>query len=147
MKLSTISDSKPSNLVRPRVQADIEQNLNMSLGQRVSAAVLGVKGSFLRQDQNAQNKNENPVARLRLLLVRYICQKKNCRDSGDARSRFLPSSRSTCSTSAQPSRLPLPSNATTITLLRGLCTCSASLFRGRCGHHIPHHFQRPLHPG
>jgi hypothetical protein len=45
----------------------------MSLRQRVSAAVLGVKGSFLRQDQNAQNKNENPVARLRLLLVRYIC--------------------------------------------------------------------------
>ena len=41
----------------------------MSLRQRVSAAVLGVKGSFLRQDQNAQNKNENPVARLRLLLV------------------------------------------------------------------------------
>jgi len=43
----------------------------MSLRQRVSAAVLGVKGSFLRQDQNAQNKNENPVARLRLLLVCY----------------------------------------------------------------------------
>ena len=43
----------------------------MSLRQRVSAAVLGVKGSFLRQDSNAQNKNENPVARLRLLLVRY----------------------------------------------------------------------------
>jgi hypothetical protein len=41
----------------------------MSLRQRVSAAVLGVKGSFLRQDPNAQNKNENPVARLRLLLV------------------------------------------------------------------------------
>jgi len=41
----------------------------MSLRQRVSAAVLGVKGSFLRQDQNAQNKDENPVARLRLLLV------------------------------------------------------------------------------
>ena len=41
----------------------------MSLRQRVSAAVLGVKGSFLRQDSNAQNKNENPVARLRLLLV------------------------------------------------------------------------------
>jgi hypothetical protein len=45
----------------------------MSLRQRVSAAVLGVKGSFLRQDQNAQNKNENPVARLRLLLVSYSC--------------------------------------------------------------------------
>ena len=70
---SNVSDSKPSNLVRPRVQADIEQNLNMSLRQRVSAAVLGVKGSFLRQDQNAQNKSENPVARLRLLLVGYIC--------------------------------------------------------------------------
>ena len=41
----------------------------MSLRQRVSAAILGVKGSFLRQDRNAQNKNENPVARLRLLLV------------------------------------------------------------------------------
>lgn len=66
---STTSDSKPSSLVRPRIQADIEQNLNMSLRQRVSAAVLGVKGSFLRLDQSAQNKNENPVARLRLLLV------------------------------------------------------------------------------
>lgn len=66
---STASDLKPSSLARPRVQADIEQNLNMSLRQRVSAAILGVKGSFLRQDRNAQNKNENPVARLRLLLV------------------------------------------------------------------------------
>lgn len=43
----------------------------MSLRQRVSAAVLGVKGSFLRQDPGAQNKDENPVARLRLLLVLF----------------------------------------------------------------------------
>lgn len=66
---NSTTEQKPSNLARPRIQADIEQNLNMSLRHRVSAAVLGVKGSFLRQDKNAQNKNENPVARLRLLLI------------------------------------------------------------------------------
>ena len=62
----------------------------MSLRQRVSAAVLGVKGSFLRQDQNAQNKSENPVARLRLLLVSYTCP-IDLRDFVDPYYRSLPS--------------------------------------------------------
>ena len=62
----------------------------MSLRQRVSAAVLGVKGSFLRQDPNAQNKNENPVARLRLLLV-CSSSPTDRRDFDVPRPRSLPS--------------------------------------------------------
>lgn len=65
---SASSESKPSNL-RPRIQADIQQNLSVSLRQRVSATLLGVKGSFLRQSPSGQTKDESPVARLKLLLV------------------------------------------------------------------------------
>ncbi|KAI0032617.1 hydroxymethylglutaryl-coenzyme A reductase-domain-containing protein [Vararia minispora EC-137] len=39
---------------------------NLSFRQRVSATILGVKGSFLRDDAG---KEENPVARLKLLLI------------------------------------------------------------------------------
>lgn len=68
---SASSDAKPSNL-RPRIQADIQQNLNTGLRHRFSAALLGVKGSFLRQSSNGQTKDENPVARLKLLLVSLL---------------------------------------------------------------------------
>jgi hydroxymethylglutaryl-CoA reductase (NADPH) len=42
----------------------------LSLRQRTSAALLGVKGSLLRsQSKEKVGKEENPVARLKLLLV------------------------------------------------------------------------------
>jgi hydroxymethylglutaryl-CoA reductase (NADPH) len=66
---SASSDSRPNSIVRPRIKADIEQNLNMSLRHRVSATILGVKGSILRQNSDQEAKPENPVTRLKLLLV------------------------------------------------------------------------------
>jgi hydroxymethylglutaryl-CoA reductase (NADPH) len=42
----------------------------LNLRQRTSAALLGVKGSLLRsQSKEKGGKEENPVARLKLLLV------------------------------------------------------------------------------
>jgi len=63
------SGAKPSNIVRPRIKADIEQNLNVTLRHRISATVLGVKGSILRQDGVRESKDDNPVTRLKLLLI------------------------------------------------------------------------------
>jgi len=44
----------------------------LSLRQRTSAALLGVKGSLLKSQSKEEKdgKEENPVARLKLLLVR-----------------------------------------------------------------------------
>lgn len=120
----------------------------MSLRQRVSAAVLGVKGSFLRQDQNAQNKNENPVARLRLLLVRYIFQTT----SGILITRgpdcFLP-----YPPHAQPLHNPHACYCSSTLSQPPFFEVSAPVQRAcsgahqEGGYHVPHHLQRPLQPG
>ena len=41
-----------------------------NLRERVSASVIGVKGSLLKEDNPRMQEVENPMARLKLLLVR-----------------------------------------------------------------------------
>ena len=41
-----------------------------NLGSRMSASVIGVKGSLLKEGSTMQEVEENPMARLKLLLVR-----------------------------------------------------------------------------
>ena len=43
-----------------------------NLPQRVSNSVIGVKGSFLKDSKKVQEVEENPMARLKLLLVRSV---------------------------------------------------------------------------
>ena len=60
-----MSDGKPPVIVNGQVQMP-----KLNLRQRTSAALLGVKGSLLRsQSKEKVGKEENPVARLKLLLV------------------------------------------------------------------------------
>jgi hydroxymethylglutaryl-CoA reductase (NADPH) len=62
-----MSDGKPPVIVNGQIQMP-----KLSLRQRTSAALLGVKGSLLRsqsQSKEKVGKEENPVARLKLLLV------------------------------------------------------------------------------
>jgi hydroxymethylglutaryl-CoA reductase (NADPH) len=60
-----MTDVKPPIIVNGRIQMP-----KLSLRQRTSAALLGVKGSLLRsQSKEKGGKEENPVARLKLLLV------------------------------------------------------------------------------
>jgi len=62
---SSLSDVKPPVVVNGQIQMP-----KLSLRQRTSAALLGVKGSLLRsQSKEKLGKEENPVARLKLLLV------------------------------------------------------------------------------
>ncbi|KAH9968240.1 hydroxymethylglutaryl-coenzyme A reductase-domain-containing protein [Russula dissimulans] len=62
---SSMSDVKPPVIVNGQLQMP-----KLSLRQRTSAALLGVKGSFLRsQSKEKDGKEENPVARLKLLLI------------------------------------------------------------------------------
>src|SRR5579863_8455858 len=64
---SSMSNGKPPVLVNGQFQMP-----KLSLRQRTSAALLGVKGSLLRsQSKEKVGKEENPVARLKLLLVRF----------------------------------------------------------------------------
>jgi len=61
-----MSDVKPPVIVNGQLQMP-----KLNLRQRTSATLLGVKGSFLRsQSKEKDGKEENPVARLKLLLVR-----------------------------------------------------------------------------
>lgn len=61
-----MSDVKPPVVVNGQLQMPI-----LSLRQRTSAALLGVKGSLIKsQSKEKGRKEENPVARLKLLLVR-----------------------------------------------------------------------------
>ena len=46
-----------------------------NLGERMSAAVIGVKGSHLKEGTKMQEVEENPMARLKLLLVRVPVQR------------------------------------------------------------------------
>ena len=63
-----MSDGKPPVIVNGQIQMP-----KLSLRQRTSAALLGVKGSLLRsQSKEKVGKEENPVARLKLLLVRPL---------------------------------------------------------------------------
>jgi hydroxymethylglutaryl-CoA reductase (NADPH) len=63
---SSMSDVKPPVLVNGQLQLP-----KLSFRQRTSAALLGVKGSLLKsQSKEKDGKEENPVARLKLLLVR-----------------------------------------------------------------------------
>ena len=63
---SSMSDVKPPVVVNGQLQMP-----KLSLRQRTSAALLGVKGSLLKsQSKEKDGKEENPVARLKLLLVR-----------------------------------------------------------------------------
>lgn len=60
-----MSDGKPPAIVNGQIQMP-----KLSLRQRTSATLLGVKGSLLRsQSKEKVGKEENPVARLKLLLV------------------------------------------------------------------------------
>lgn len=61
-----MADGKPPVIVNGQIQMP-----KLSLRQRTSAALLGVKGSLLRSQSNKEKvgKEENPVARLKLLLV------------------------------------------------------------------------------
>jgi len=62
-----MSNAKPPVIVNGQLQMP-----KLSLRQRTSAALLGVKGSLLRsQSKEKVGKEENPVARLKLLLVRF----------------------------------------------------------------------------
>ncbi|KAI0264687.1 hydroxymethylglutaryl-coenzyme A reductase-domain-containing protein [Gloeopeniophorella convolvens] len=62
---SSMSDVKPPTIVNGQIQMP-----KLSLRQRTSAAILGVKGSLLKsQSKEKENKEENPVARLKLLLI------------------------------------------------------------------------------
>jgi hydroxymethylglutaryl-CoA reductase (NADPH) len=62
---SSMSDVKPPMIVNGQIQMP-----KLSLRQRTSAALLGVKGSLLRsQSKEKVGKEENPVARLKLLLI------------------------------------------------------------------------------
>ena len=62
---SSLSDVKPPVIVNGQIQMP-----KLNLRQRTSAALLGVKGSLLRsQSKEKGGKEENPVARLKLLLV------------------------------------------------------------------------------
>jgi hypothetical protein len=61
-----MSNGKPPVIVNGQLQMP-----KLSFRQRTSAALLGVKGSLLRsQSKEKAGKEENPVARLKLLLVR-----------------------------------------------------------------------------
>jgi hydroxymethylglutaryl-CoA reductase (NADPH) len=61
-----MTDGKPPVIVNGQIQMP-----KLSFRQRTSAALLGVKGSLLRSQSNKEKvgKEENPVARLKLLLV------------------------------------------------------------------------------
>jgi hypothetical protein len=60
-----MSDVKPPTVVNGQLQMP-----KLTLRQRTSAALLGVKGSLLKsQTKEKDGKEENPVARLKLLLV------------------------------------------------------------------------------
>ncbi|KAF8271883.1 hydroxymethylglutaryl-coenzyme A reductase-domain-containing protein [Lactarius quietus] len=62
---SSMSDVKPPVIVNGQLQLP-----KLSLRQRSSAALLGVKGSLLKsQSKEKDGKEENPVARLKLLLI------------------------------------------------------------------------------
>jgi hydroxymethylglutaryl-CoA reductase (NADPH) len=62
---SSMSDVKPPTVVNGQLQMP-----KLTLRQRTSAALLGVKGSLLKsQSKEKDGKEENPVARLKLLLV------------------------------------------------------------------------------
>jgi len=62
---SSMTDGKPPVIVNGQIQMP-----KLSLRQRTSAALLGVKGSLLRsQSKEKVGKEENPVARLKLLLI------------------------------------------------------------------------------
>jgi hydroxymethylglutaryl-CoA reductase (NADPH) len=63
-------EGKPSALARTSSQVQ-----DTSLSRQLSETLLGVKGSMLRQKNSPppEVKEENPLARLKLLLVR------NCR--------------------------------------------------------------------
>jgi hydroxymethylglutaryl-CoA reductase (NADPH) len=62
---SSMSDVKPPVVVNGQLQLP-----KLSLRQRTSAALLGVKGSLLKsQAKEKDGKEENPVARLKLLLI------------------------------------------------------------------------------
>jgi hydroxymethylglutaryl-CoA reductase (NADPH) len=59
-----MSNGKPPVIVNGQLQMP-----KLSLRQRTSAALLGVKGSLLRsQSKEKVGREENPVARLKLLL-------------------------------------------------------------------------------
>ncbi|KAI0047708.1 hypothetical protein FA95DRAFT_1492178 [Auriscalpium vulgare] len=61
------SDVKPPSIVNGQIQMPV-----LTFSQRASAAVLGVKGSLLRTQTGSKEKDskeENPVARLKLLLI------------------------------------------------------------------------------
>ncbi len=62
-----MSAVKPPMVVNGQLQMP-----KLSLRQRTSAALLGVKGSLLKSQSKEEKdgKEENPVARLKLLLVR-----------------------------------------------------------------------------
>jgi hydroxymethylglutaryl-CoA reductase (NADPH) len=61
-----MSDVKPPMIVNGQLQMP-----KLTLRQRTSATLLGVKGSLLKsQAKEKDGKEENPVARLKLLLVR-----------------------------------------------------------------------------
>ncbi|KAH9053184.1 hydroxymethylglutaryl-coenzyme A reductase-domain-containing protein [Lactarius vividus] len=62
---SSMSDVKPPVIVNGQLQMP-----KLSFRQRTSAALLGVKGSLLKsQSKEKDGKEENPVARLKLLLI------------------------------------------------------------------------------
>ncbi|KAI0322966.1 hydroxymethylglutaryl-coenzyme A reductase-domain-containing protein [Amylostereum chailletii] len=64
---SSISDARPPTIVDASGRITMPE---LPLRQRVSSTLLGVKGSFLRNETKAKDgKEENPVARLKLLLI------------------------------------------------------------------------------
>jgi hypothetical protein len=67
---NNLTERKPSALVRSSPQAQ-----DASLSRQLSESLLGVKGSMLRQKNSPppEVKEENPLARLKLLLVRHCC--------------------------------------------------------------------------
>jgi len=85
-----MSNGKPPVIVNGQLQMP-----KLSLRQRTSAALLGVKGSLLRsQSKEKVGKEENPVARLKLLLVRFPAPSLHQRAELMLPSRLSHSSRS-----------------------------------------------------
>ena len=85
-----MSNAKPPVIVNGQLQMP-----KLSLRQRTSAALLGVKGSLLRsQSKEKVGKEENPVARLKLLLVRFTAPSLHQRAELTLPSRLSHSSRS-----------------------------------------------------
>jgi hypothetical protein len=84
-----MSNAKPPVIVNGQLQMP-----KLSLQQRTSAALLGVKGSLLRsQSKEKVGKEENPVARLKLLLVQFPAPSLHQRAELTLSSRLSRSSR------------------------------------------------------